>query len=72
MVEGVIEQAIPPEMKAQATVLGCNIWDRDGFRPMSEAVNAGEQIGVSSGGRERSNKINVDVVKANVRAGKSL
>ena len=39
---------------------------------MGEAFNAGEQIGVSSGRRERSNKINVDVVKANVRAGKRL
>ena len=48
----------------------CDIWDKDGFRPMSEVLNAGEQIGVSSGGRERSNKINVDVVSANVRAGK--
>ena len=48
----------------------CDIWDRDGFRPLSEVVNAGEQIGVSSGGRERSNNINVDVVSENVRAGK--
>ena len=48
----------------------CDIWDRDGFRPMSEVVNADEQIGVSSGGWERFNKINVDVVNENVRAGK--
>ena len=30
--------------------LSCDIWDRDGFRPTCEAVNAGEQICVSSGG----------------------
>ena len=39
---------------------------------MYEAVNAGEQICVSSGVWKGSNKIDVDVdvVKANVRAGK--
>ena len=50
--------------------LSCDVRDRDGFRPTGEAVNAGEQVCVSSGGREWSNKVDVDVVKANVRAGK--
>ena len=44
--------------------LSCDIWDRDGFRPTGETVNAGEQICVSSRGCEGSNRINVDVVKA--------
>lgn len=42
----------------------------DGFRPTGETIDAGEQIGVSSGMWEGFNKIDVDVVKANVRAGK--
>ena len=37
---------------------------------MGEAVYAGEQIHASYGGWEGSNKIDVDVVKADVRAGK--
>ena len=49
MVEGVPKRAIQPEMRARATVSAV-IWYRDGFRPTCEAVNAGEQISVSSGG----------------------
>ena len=49
--------------------LSCDIWDRDGFRPTGETINAGEQICASSRGWEGSKRINVDVIKANVQAG---
>ena len=57
----------PTRDEGSGNSLSCDIWDRDGFRPMSEAVNTGEQICMSPGGWEASNKTDVDEVKVNVR-----
>ena len=57
----------PTRDEGSVNGLSCYIWYRDGFRPTCEAVNAGEQLRVSSRVWEGSNKINVAVVKANVR-----
>ena len=37
--------------KGSSNSLTCDIWDRNGFGPTGEVVNAGERICVSSGGR---------------------
>ena len=47
--------------------LGGGICQRDGFRPLGEAVDDGEEVPVAPGFRQRSDQINVQAVEAFLR-----
>ena len=45
-----------------------NVRDGEGFRPSSESIDAGEEIGTSFRRWKWSNEVDVDVVKVSIRA----
>ena len=45
-----------------------DVGDGEGFRPSRESINAGEEIGTSFRRWKWSNEVDMDVVKASIRA----
>ena len=58
------EAGNPPSDESGGNCFRGGVLDRNGLWPAGKAIHAGQQIGATTGGRQRADQINVDVVKA--------